>query len=142
MTRYTTSLNEKPEAELVGDARNGNREVVAELFRRQYPHSIAVARRMLPAKQFGHNFSVPDRKSTRLNSSHQIISYAVFCLKKKKKIKKDTQEIEEEATVRHCKGVRCQHGRLQLVMITHARRPLSTYASDAPQAASCCVSAA
>src|SRR5207244_10240103 len=27
-----------------------------------------------------------DRKSTRLNSSHQIISYAVFCLKKKKVI--------------------------------------------------------
>src|SRR5258708_15268845 len=26
----------------------------------------------------------PDRKSTRLNSSYQIISYAVFCLKKKK----------------------------------------------------------
>src|SRR5258708_32388666 len=28
---------------------------------------------------------IQDRKSTRLNSSHQIISYAVFCLKKKKK---------------------------------------------------------
>ena len=28
-------------------------------------------------------FSLRDRKSTRLNSSHQIISYAVFCLKKK-----------------------------------------------------------
>src|SRR5258708_16770992 len=28
--------------------------------------------------------SARDRKSTRLNSSHQIISYAVFCLKKKK----------------------------------------------------------
>src|SRR5437867_10118647 len=28
----------------------------------------------------------PDRKSTRLNSSHRTISYAVFCLKKKKKI--------------------------------------------------------
>src|SRR5947208_10381708 len=27
-----------------------------------------------------------DRKSTRLNSSHQIISYAVFCLKKKRKV--------------------------------------------------------
>src|SRR5207248_11103572 len=27
----------------------------------------------------------PDRKSTRLNSSHRTISYAVFCLKKKKK---------------------------------------------------------
>src|SRR5258708_39397579 len=38
----------------------------------------------------GHSFYSPDylvfldRKSTRLNSSHQIISYAVFCLKKKK----------------------------------------------------------
>src|SRR2546426_6806036 len=29
--------------------------------------------------------SVADRKSTRLNSSHLVISYAVFCLKKKKK---------------------------------------------------------
>src|SRR5256886_8452625 len=29
--------------------------------------------------------SEPDRKSTRLNSSHSQISYAVFCLKKKKK---------------------------------------------------------
>src|SRR5256885_11976941 len=28
-----------------------------------------------------------DRKSTRLNSSHLVISYAVFCLKKKKKTK-------------------------------------------------------
>src|SRR5258708_28770732 len=31
------------------------------------------------------DFMYIDRKSTRLNSSHQIISYAVFCLKKKKK---------------------------------------------------------
>src|SRR5256885_12737373 len=30
--------------------------------------------------------SFPDRKSTRLNSSHLVISYAVFCLKKKKNI--------------------------------------------------------
>src|SRR5206468_12403129 len=29
--------------------------------------------------------NIPDRKSTRLNSSHDQISYAVFCLKKKKK---------------------------------------------------------
>src|SRR5260221_13625188 len=28
--------------------------------------------------------AAPDRKSTRLNSSHTVISYAVFCLKKKK----------------------------------------------------------
>src|SRR5438552_9213782 len=33
--------------------------------------------------QGGRYFRELDRKSTRLNSSHQIISYAVFCLKKK-----------------------------------------------------------
>src|SRR5438132_9159002 len=32
-----------------------------------------------------------DRKSTRLNSSHTVISYAVFCLKKKKKKNHETQ---------------------------------------------------
>src|SRR5438132_744219 len=32
-------------------------------------------------------YGIPDRKSTRLNSSHTVISYAVFCLKKKKQIK-------------------------------------------------------
>src|SRR5688572_24876899 len=36
----------------------------------------------------------PDRKSTRLNSSHSQISYAVFCLKKKKKQKKNTNNIQ------------------------------------------------
>src|SRR5258708_30080722 len=35
-----------------------------------------------------------DRKSTRLNSSHQIISYAVFCLKKKKKATRDETKKE------------------------------------------------
>src|SRR5688572_33384902 len=33
----------------------------------------------------GHRAAPADRKSTRLNSSHSQISYAVFCLKKKKK---------------------------------------------------------
>src|SRR2546422_1095679 len=36
-------------------------------------------------RPFGGGFSRRDRKSTRLNSSHGYISYAVFCLKKKKK---------------------------------------------------------
>src|SRR3712207_8477426 len=40
-----------------------------------------------PLAQLGHvRRQVEDRKSTRLNSSHANISYAVFCLKKKKKI--------------------------------------------------------
>src|SRR5438552_8805021 len=38
-----------------------------------------------------------DRKSTRLNSSHQIISYAVFCLKKKKK--KNKHKIENHTLI-------------------------------------------
>src|SRR2546430_13401418 len=39
------------------------------------------------------NFQIRDRKSTRLNSSHSQISYAVFCLKKKKKNKTDNDHI-------------------------------------------------
>src|SRR5205809_7174160 len=38
---------------------------------------------LLWPERFGHS-NTPDRKSTRLNSSHGYISYAVFCLKKKK----------------------------------------------------------
>src|SRR2546426_3809271 len=34
---------------------------------------------------FENTFAMVDRKSTRLNSSHLVISYAVFCLKKKKR---------------------------------------------------------
>src|SRR5438034_6516873 len=41
-------------------------------------------------RQPGEIMAWPDRKSTRLNSSHTVISYAVFCLKKKKKQKKRT----------------------------------------------------
>src|SRR5258708_31077825 len=40
----------------------------------------AISNLMRPAPE---QVSQRDRKSTRLNSSHQIISYAVFCLKKK-----------------------------------------------------------
>src|SRR2546430_13492722 len=45
-----------------------------------------------------------DRKSTRLNSSHSQISYAVFCLKKKKHITKhniSSDELSLEATTAH-----------------------------------------
>src|SRR2546422_7338835 len=41
--------------------------------------------RLMLADEFPEmDFRSPDRKSTRLNSSHGYISYAVFCLKKKK----------------------------------------------------------
>src|SRR5256885_7851589 len=44
-----------------------------------------------------------DRKSTRLNSSHLVISYAVFCLKKKK------NQSPTFVTVSTCKDVRYRH---------------------------------
>src|SRR3989454_6859182 len=45
----------------------------------------AARRRALPAHQAAWRAGCArDRKSTRLNSSHLVISYAVFCLKKKK----------------------------------------------------------
>src|SRR5207249_8479403 len=44
---------------------------------------------------------MPDRKSTRLNSSHVSISYAVFCLKKKRPWMHDGAFTTLEATVRH-----------------------------------------
>src|SRR5690348_17881471 len=43
---------------------------------------------------------VEDRKSTRLNSSHPSISYAVFCLKKKKKKKHYINHIYTSASIK------------------------------------------
>src|SRR5260221_4693602 len=42
------------------------------------------ARRPARASGSAHSLDDEDRKSTRLNSSHTVISYAVFCLKKNK----------------------------------------------------------
>src|SRR5258708_30103345 len=44
---------------------------------------VHVAGRIFRGERNLHVLARQDRKSTRLNSSHQIISYAVFCLKKK-----------------------------------------------------------
>src|SRR2546426_8780123 len=47
--------------------------------------------RRTPRRRLRDGVAPPDRKSTRLNSSHLVISYAVFCLKKKKKQHDDPQ---------------------------------------------------
>src|SRR3989454_1219063 len=49
---------------------------------------------------------LPDRKSTRLNSSHLVISYAVFCLKKKKKQRNQVHSaaIRETQTQHACRN--------------------------------------
>src|SRR3712207_7411040 len=70
----------------------GARRLVAERRRQDDGERLLVAREGpadgVDAGDLGRGPRVPrgDRKSTRLNSSHANISYAVFCLKKKKKI--------------------------------------------------------
>src|ERR1039457_4228207 len=59
-----------------------------------------------------------DRKSTRLNSSHLVISYAVFCLKKNKKQQDEhTQTVHERACAKHA-GTRRPAPRLCRVSLT------------------------
>src|SRR2546422_4639822 len=47
----------------------------------------------------GFTGQVTDRKSTRLNSSHGYISYAVFCLKKKKKTTTEDRQVFVRSTI-------------------------------------------
>src|SRR5690606_41982957 len=54
-------------------------------------HDLALARRH---DVDGLEAGLEDRKSTRLNSSHVKISYAVFCLKKKKKTLQTTRSLD------------------------------------------------
>src|SRR5262245_64905687 len=76
----------------------------ATALRRRYRHDLAIG-----GRGFGRGGSTApssltsaDRKSTRLNSSHLGISYAVFCLKKKKKIikQKSNDKINESSILR------------------------------------------
>src|SRR3989475_1724363 len=59
------------------------------LFRRMWRHGL---RRPVDGRHGGGR-EAADRKSTRLNSSHSQISYAVFCLKKKKKKKAKLKQV-------------------------------------------------
>src|SRR5690625_5644946 len=67
---YSTTINDEELAERM-----------APVLERAADGKVATAE--LPGA--AEDFSFLDRKSTRLNSSHVAISYAVFCLKKKKK---------------------------------------------------------
>src|SRR2546429_4224817 len=73
--------------------------VSTDIFRGRYRESLETPKAIIPDKPLLYRFQLPtanhvflpghrimvqiDRKSTRLNSSHGYISYAVFCLKKK-----------------------------------------------------------
>src|SRR5256885_6831857 len=61
----------------------------------------------------GSSSSTGDRKSTRLNSSHLVISYAVFCLKKKKR---------QRHLGPHSKYSLCSHGYTRAAVPSSAQR--------------------
>src|SRR2546426_6713380 len=55
----------------------------------QDPETGGTERTVLVSVEEARRWTVGDRKSTRLNSSHLVISYAVFCLKKKEEEHKE-----------------------------------------------------
>src|SRR5436189_4291999 len=69
-----------------------------------FPYTTLFRSPRIPTAKSLHHLRVDlphageDRKSTRLNSSHRCISYAVFCLKKKKKKKYKKQKKKKRNT--------------------------------------------
>src|SRR5258708_21923967 len=65
----------------------------SEAFSKAFFASLCASRAASTSSSLRSASTRLDRKSTRLNSSHQIISYAVFCLKKKKKHRKTNKHM-------------------------------------------------
>src|SRR2546422_5745730 len=78
-----------------------------ESLRRQI--GLVLQQSLLFGATIRENIAYGDRKSTRLNSSHGYISYAVFCLKKKKKTDKKKSKSNHVSTRRACIPVTHHH---------------------------------
>src|SRR5205809_3262552 len=80
-------------------------------WRASSPRSASHAAKSSATPACGESRRGRDRKSTRLNSSHGYISYAVFCLKKKKKKQKNKQTEKNKQIIKKInqssKGVKC-----------------------------------
>src|SRR5258708_20918053 len=85
---YTTLFRSHPGERIVGRVRRAD-EVEAAVEQHLGLGHHALAQGLHEVRNRAQ--ALRDRKSTRLNSSHQIISYAVFCLKKKKKTNVDNK---------------------------------------------------
>src|SRR5256885_5664277 len=86
---YTTLFRSGPsglEGPSLAMMRFGQRCIPGELLD-QDVISMCLLPGEVDVKRKQRNHRNEDRKSTRLNSSHLVISYAVFCLKKKKKVR-------------------------------------------------------
>src|SRR5207247_11467373 len=81
---YTTLFRSPRAVARASRGRVGRRAASRAARRRDHPGELE---RRARSDRAGGERGARDRKSTRLNSSHEWISYAVFCLKKKKKIK-------------------------------------------------------
>src|SRR3712207_8558544 len=82
---YTTLFRSMPSGDLTAAAKAGS---VSPFFDSHFGNSVRLNSLLASiAAKIGEAEALrTDRKSTRLNSSHANISYAVFCLKKKKQI--------------------------------------------------------
>src|SRR2546427_7234522 len=69
----------------------------------EHGSALQVRRYLLASWRSTYCSRPPDRKSTRLNSTHSQISYAVFCLKKKKKQHEiaDTKQTQQDTRNAH-----------------------------------------
>src|SRR5256885_12585484 len=74
-------------------------EITALIERGKKDPAAREAQRTLAAEVTELIHGDADRKSTRLNSSHLVISYAVFCLKKKKMSQHQHTALKSQATV-------------------------------------------
>src|SRR5437899_8945351 len=90
---YTTLFRSQAQPARLAAPRGGARGERASRSHARYSAAGSSAQR-----HPGRDESAQDRKSTRLNSSHLGISYAVFCLKKKKSKKKNRSLKDDEAT--------------------------------------------
>src|SRR2546427_1030260 len=80
---------------------------------------------------------IRDRKSTRLNSSHSQISYAVFCLKKKKKpFRHDREKIRMITHNNYNQGIPSLVVNSQLLKLMHLPPDTRSYIIDAITVAS------
>src|SRR5258708_14622450 len=87
---YTLSLHDAlPIFVLVRSEPGKDRPIGQHGEREAERHDVAAA------DSLGERAEHEDRKSTRLNSSHQIISYAVFCLQKKSETKPTARPLQK-----------------------------------------------
>src|SRR5437879_7304823 len=84
--RSRQTLRDTHESRTDPEARLYKRSAAGEARPSYLGHLVMENRNGLIVKSCVTQSGTRDRKSTRLNSSHRCISYAVFCLKKKKKI--------------------------------------------------------